>query len=62
MKLTRQGILEQAAIIKNTRIEDVADFDGKTYTIKDMNSPLNIAIQSMTIRKGKIVGIKMSNT
>lgn len=60
MKSNKQKVLQQTAILASTRIEDIADFDGNYYSIKDEDSILNTAIRSLKLNKdGQITNIKL---
>ncbi|MEM7594412.1 MAG: hypothetical protein AAF383_23380 [Cyanobacteria bacterium P01_A01_bin.83] len=59
MEFSRERILQEIEILGTTRLEDVADFDGTYYTLKDQNSALNAAIKFMEIHEGRITRIRM---
>lgn len=60
MKSSKQKVLDQIAILATTRIEDIADFDGKYYIIKDQDSILNTAVRDIKLNKrGQITNIKL---
>lgn len=63
MKIDKKKLVREYTIVATTRLEDIADFDGRYYTLKDFNSELNKAIRTIKLdRKGRIRDIKLHGT